>query len=281
MGRFIVLPSRILEDGRLSSMTHLRVLMALCSHTDKHGWAWPSRKTLAEKVGVSTARVSQCIGDLRDWGYIEVYAQARDSDGGQTSNRYRVMFDIGEPEPMSGTEEAPVSGAYPPVSVTNAPVNPMGLPPRKSHGIYPKKVPMNDSLKRIHSAGASEGADDAFDEAWSAYPKRAGGNSKRDALKAWNARIAAGERPDEMIAGTKRYAAFCAATGKVGTEFVKLAATFFGPSRHFAEDWALPTEQSPSVAPMRPSWSQENANTIAGLTGRNRSHGPDDRIIDV
>ncbi|MCO1385196.1 helix-turn-helix domain-containing protein [Burkholderia multivorans] len=112
MSRFIVLPSRILEDGRLSSMTHLRVLMALCSHTDKHGWAWPSRKTLAEKVGVSTARVSQCIGDLRDWGYIEVYAQARDSDGGQTSNRYRVMFDIGAPEAMFGAEEAPVSGAY-------------------------------------------------------------------------------------------------------------------------------------------------------------------------
>ncbi|KWD62343.1 hypothetical protein WL68_19270 [Burkholderia cepacia] len=252
MSRFIVLPSRILEDGRLSSMTHLRVLMALCSHTDKHGWAWPSRKTLAEKVGVSTARVSQCIGDLRDWGYIEVYAQARGSDGGQTSNRYRVLFDIGAPEPMFDNEKPPVSDAYPPVSGTYPPVNPMGLPPRKSHGIYPKKVPMNDPLKRIHSAEAGEGADGEFEEAWAAYPKRAGGNSKRDALKAWNARLAAGELPHGLIAGTKRYAAFCAATGKVGTEFVKLAATFYGPSRHFAEDWTLPTEQSPRPAPSKP-----------------------------
>ncbi|UEP49629.1 helix-turn-helix domain-containing protein [Burkholderia ambifaria] len=251
MSRFIVLPSRILEDARLSSMTHLRVLMALGSHTDKHGWAWPSRKTLAEKVGVSTARVSQCIGDLRDWGYIEVYAQTRDSDGGQTSNRYRVLFDIGAPEPVFDADTPPVSDAYPPVSGTNAPVNPMGLPPRKSHGIYPKKVPMNDPLKRIHSAGAGEGGDEAFEEAWAAYPKRAGGNSKRDAQKAWNARLAAGELPGELIAGTKRYAAFCAATGKLGTEFVKLAATFFGPSRHFAEDWTLPTEQASSPAPTR------------------------------
>ncbi|MDN7795860.1 hypothetical protein [Burkholderia vietnamiensis] len=36
----------------------------------------------------------------------------------------------------------------------------------------------------------------------------------------------------------------------------------------------------PRASPL-PSWSQENANTIAGLTGRNRSHEPDDRTIDV
>ncbi|MEB2544300.1 hypothetical protein [Burkholderia cenocepacia] len=36
----------------------------------------------------------------------------------------------------------------------------------------------------------------------------------------------------------------------------------------------------PRASPL-PSWSQENANTIAGLTGRSRTHEPDDRTIDV
>ncbi|WP_438820135.1 hypothetical protein [Burkholderia lata] len=76
------------------------MLMALCSHTDKHGWAWPSRKTLAEKVSVSTARVSQ----LRDWGYIEVYAQARDSDGRQHvyTPDFAVMLANGERRTANG-----------------------------------------------------------------------------------------------------------------------------------------------------------------------------------
>lgn len=37
----------------------------------------------------------------------------------------------------------------------------------------------------------------------------------------------------------------------------------------------------PPRASPQPSWSDQNAQTIAALTGRNRSHGPDDRIIDV
>jgi hypothetical protein len=32
-----------------------------------------------------------------------------------------------------------------------------------------------------------------------------------------------------MLAGVKRYAAYARATGSVGTQYVKQAATFFGP----------------------------------------------------
>ena len=76
-----------------------------------------------------------------------------------------------------------------------------------------------------------------FEEAWQAYPKRAGGNPKGKALKAWNARIREGVTADQLIAGVARYAAYSIAAGKVGTEFVMQAATFFGPDRRFAEDW--------------------------------------------
>ncbi|WP_447765740.1 hypothetical protein [Enterobacter asburiae] len=81
----------------------------------------------------------------------------------------------------------------------------------------------------------------AFEEAWQAYPKRSGGNNKLSAFKAWNARIKQGVKPETMLAGVKRYAAFMASEGKIGTSFVKQAATFLGPDRHFDEAWLVET----------------------------------------
>ncbi|EOC0702571.1 hypothetical protein ACIU3Q_005787 [Salmonella enterica subsp. enterica serovar Kokomlemle] len=80
-----------------------------------------------------------------------------------------------------------------------------------------------------------------FEAAWQAYPKRAGGNSKSAAWKYWKARLKDGVKPEDMLAGVKRYAAYCQLTGNTGTQFVKQAATFFGPDRHFEESWQAPS----------------------------------------
>ncbi|AYH32988.1 hypothetical protein [Pectobacterium parmentieri] len=79
-----------------------------------------------------------------------------------------------------------------------------------------------------------------FETVWQAYPKRAGGNPKNSAYKAWNARLREGVAPEAMLEGVKRYAAFVTATGKSGSEYVKQAATFFGPDKHFNESWQPP-----------------------------------------
>lgn len=104
-----------------------------------------------------------------------------------------------------------------------------------------------------HPSGKNAGKQQArqnyspeFETAWQAYPKRAGGNPKATAYKHWKARIADGAMADELLAGVQRYASFIRATGKEGTEYVKQAATFFGPDRHFEESWA------PPVAPNAP-----------------------------
>lgn len=89
---------------------------------------------------------------------------------------------------------------------------------------------------------------DAFEEAWTAYPRRAGGNPKKLAFKAWRARLR--ERVDgrpitteeELLAAVKRYAAHIRAIGKEGTEYVMQAATFFGPNERWREDYTLPGE---------------------------------------
>ncbi|HDT5219266.1 TPA: hypothetical protein RCG95_002018 [Enterobacter roggenkampii] len=94
----------------------------------------------------------------------------------------------------------------------------------------------------------------AFEEAWQAYPKRSGGNNKLSAFKAWNARIKQGVKPGTMLEGVKRYAAFMASEGKIGTSFVKQAATFFGPNKHFDEAWLV--ETTANKAPTRQDQSR-------------------------
>ncbi|RKQ97120.1 phage replication protein O [Kushneria sinocarnis] len=80
-----------------------------------------------------------------------------------------------------------------------------------------------------------------FEAAWSLYPKRSGSNPKREAFKAWNARISEGFSTDDMVAGLKRYAAHVSAKGNWGTEFVMQGKRFFGPSAEFETEWAVAT----------------------------------------
>lgn len=104
MSRFCIIPRRAIEDERFS-MSHLRVLAALGSFADRNGWCFPSTSTIAVIIGVSRQRVSLCVSDLREWGYLEVHRRTRPTDLGQTSNGYRVLFDVGEPEGTPATTD--------------------------------------------------------------------------------------------------------------------------------------------------------------------------------
>jgi hypothetical protein len=75
-----------------------------------------------------------------------------------------------------------------------------------------------------------------------AYPARTGDQAWRRAAKAAKARVKEGHTTEEFIAGAKRYAEHCKALGKVGTEFVKQAATFLGPDKPFLEPWTVPAK---------------------------------------
>ena len=77
-----------------------------------------------------------------------------------------------------------------------------------------------------------------FEQVWDAYPKRPGA-SKADSMKAWKARIKAGATADEILDGTRRYAAFVIAS-RTEPQFIKQPATFFGAGDHFRADWTAP-----------------------------------------
>ncbi|MES2349114.1 MAG: hypothetical protein V4641_16255 [Pseudomonadota bacterium] len=105
-----------------------------------------------------------------------------------------------------------------------------------------------------------------FEEAWTEYPTRPG-NSKAAAYKAWSARLKAGATVLEMIEGTRKYAIYCKAEG-TEPQYVKQAATFYGPGEHFAADWT-PRAAVRRLLPDRREQKKAdtNAEALARLAG--------------
>jgi hypothetical protein len=107
------------------------------------------------------------------------------------------------------------------------------------------KAPVNDSQgMSAHTEAVTEAEAKAepplFWAVWQDYPKRAGSNSRQAALKAYSARKRSGVSEQAMLDGVRLYAAYIRATGKEHTEYVRQAATFFGPDRHWEESWDIP-----------------------------------------
>lgn len=83
-----------------------------------------------------------------------------------------------------------------------------------------------------------------FDQVRQRFPKRAGSQPWPNALKAIRARLGEGHTWSEMLDGVSRYADYVRETGKERTEFVLQAATFFGPTKRFLDDWTPPATRA-------------------------------------
>ena len=105
---------------------------------------------------------------------------------------------------------------------------------------------MGSHTDRTHSEAPTDTNRHAYEpeflEAWNAYPKRSGANPKRRAARAWAARRREGVSAETMYQGTLRYAAYVVATKQDATQYVKQAATFFGPDRDYDESWEISSE---------------------------------------
>ena len=87
---------------------------------------------------------------------------------------------------------------------------------------------------------------DGFARVKAVYPKRDGGQNWQQAQRAWMARRKEGHLESELLAGAIAYAGYIRRTGKEGTVYVKQAATFFGPDKHFLADWGPPASGAES-----------------------------------
>ena len=194
------------------------------------GSCFPSLRTLASEVGVGRSTVQRHLEQAAEDGWIERYSRGL---GGQAWRRsgYRAALPQAVPLKRDTSEKrCPISGekvshlggtedVTEDVTTIGASEEPLS-PPR---GAYPTP----------------------FRRFWAAYPRRAGGNSKKAAYRKWQATLRKGATADELEDVASRYAAYCDATETTGTRYVKQAATFLGPDEHWREEWAVPSKNGP------------------------------------
>lgn len=124
---------------------------------------------------------------------------------------------------------------------------------------------------------------DAFAVLWGAYPRRPG-DSKSGAHRTFLARRREGVPASAMIEGAKRYAAWCKKE-RTEAKYIKMAATFLGPGRHWESDYtstakpaqpvvtypkikAPPLEPGPAYVPVPEGEVDPRLSSIVGSIGR-------------
>lgn len=270
--------------------TKLMIMARLADYSNDDGLSYPGMKTIAHQLGAGESTVRTAVSELEADGWLR--RENRRNGNRNTSNLYYLNADRLEEIAIAERSKAREARAKAKTAVyshpsDSDPSNPdrstcfdpsdsgkkPAFDPSESGGHDPsvKTDPSVNSKHEPQDIGAQAGASaptrsakqdysPEFEAAWQAYPKRAGGNPKPSAYKAWNARLKDGATSEAMLAGVKRYAAFVAATGKLGSEYVKQAATFFGPDRHFDETW-----QTPSA----PGGVRHTLPPVSGFEGQN------------
>ena len=250
----------------------LMIMARLADYSNDDGVSYPSVETICRQLGLGESTVRTAVAELEVAGWLR--REARRKGNRNTSNLYYLNADRlenlariekdrvqriknqlksgaffhpsdSEPSKTEPSESEPSNSFHPSDSGKKGVFTRQNLTPD------PQVNSKHDPQGNGTSAKAAEPSRNAkqdysveFEQAWSAYPKRAGSNNKQSAWKAWNARIREGVSAAEMIAGVQRYAGFVLATGNTGTQFVKQASTFFGPDRHFEESWDAPTAKA-------------------------------------
>ena len=253
----------------------LMIMARLADYSNDDGVCYPGVETICRQLGLGESTVRTAISELEADGWLT--RQSRRKGNRNTSNLYHlnadrleqlarterdkvaelkqqrrlsVLRDPSESEPSkSDPSESECSGVFDPsdsgkktvLTLQNLDPDPQGL--KHDPQVNSKHDPQDIGASADASAPARSARQEyspEFEQAWQEYPKRAGGNSKSAAFKAWKARLREGIKPEAMLDGVRRYAAWVRATGNTGTQFVKQAATFFGSDRHFEDFWQQP-----------------------------------------
>ena len=249
----------------------LVIMARLADYSNDDGVCYPSVETICRQLGLGESTVRTAIAELESSGWLR--RESRRKGNRNTSNLYHLNADRLEalariekdkvaalkqqrrangfhPSDSEPSGSGCSNGFHPSVSDKNGVFTRQNLTPDPQ--VNSKHDPQVNSKQesqdigacgKVHSENRSskENYSNEFEQAWQAYPKRAGGNSKAAAWKAWKARIKDGVNTEAMLAGVNRYAGYVRATGSAGTQYVKQAATFFGPDRHFEESWQAPS----------------------------------------
>jgi hypothetical protein len=174
------------------------IYCALMAHADERGRAMPSLQEMADETGMSKSEAKRGMKLLLGAKLIRRSAQGGPDRGPSV---YQIL-PMPERRVHLGKQQI---------------VQPANKPGKKSGGNTPQE------------------AEQIFNEAWAIYPKRPN-NNRQSALKAWMARAREGCDLAAMLEGTRAYARYVEHR-KTEPEFIKMAATFYGPNRHWENDY--------------------------------------------
>ena len=238
-----MIPLVAILDSRLT-LRLLKTFTAICSFRKSADdfSVQVGRDEIAKRCGLHPSVISAATTELERLGWL-----AKKGIGGRSM---KTTYLITLPETV--TDSATVSNS---VTVTESETVADSVSKTVTDSatlLYTKEVNTDGCFSKP-KISEPEG----FGECWCAYPKREGGNSRADAIKAYRGRPKAGALPADLLAGVKRYATFCQAKGTVGTSYVKQAATFFGPGDHWREAWTVPGLSKPAMGNHGPTVGEQ------------------------
>ncbi|MBA5203067.1 helix-turn-helix domain-containing protein [Pectobacterium aroidearum] len=256
--------------------TKLLIMARLADYSNDEGMSYPGMRTIARQLRAGESTVRTAIAELEADGWL--MREGRRKGNRNTSNIYTLNVDRLETialEERRKVRELRAAKSHPPESDTSKSdpsetggtkaFDPSesgkksGFDPSESGGLDPSVI-TDPSVKRsepsdtctVSKKTPQENYDSDFDLCWKEYPKREGSNPKNHAFRHWKARIKEGATHAELLAGTQRYAAFCAAKGQTGTPYVMQAQRFYGTSREWENSWvvsAQPQQFRPATKP--------------------------------
>ncbi len=212
----------------------------------------------AQLLPYDNCDINALISKLSETKFIEIYTV-------NDKEYIKIITFMQHQNPHKNERDA--GSDLPDFEEKNRKIKDLKVVPKKSEQ-SPKKsealVLIPDSLFLIPDTGflipESTKTDD-FEDFWRIYPKRPGAN-KTLAFKALVARLKEGCHIIDILEGASRYRDYCKAEN-VESKYIKHAATFLGPDKHFLCDWS-----ASSKADAFDSW----------LTGNSKG---DDDFIDI
>lgn len=218
-------PEPVVEalGNRKAHAGHWSTAVVLYLHADPRGQCNPSESTIAKLAGCTERTVKRAIRDLEDWGIVRVVRSS-----GIANTYHLATRDVLD----TGDTGIPGQDRSPGTPVT--PCRDIGVPGPVTPG-SPKQEELEQSLN----------SGDAWERFWSSYPRHR--DSER-ARAAFEARVAEGVDPEDLVSAAGAYAAECRRDDRE-ERFIKLAHNFLDgalrPYEDYVDRHSVPPEDCP------------------------------------
>src|SRR5262249_19245244 len=127
------------DDVRVGSSA-LRMLVTLGTYADTEtGWCRVKVRTIADRLGVSRQAASKALGQIAEYGYVEIQEEHDARTGSRVASSYRLVMDYELPAEYRRPPQPDIAGG---VNLTLRPPTPDVAAPATS-GVA---APVNPSL---------------------------------------------------------------------------------------------------------------------------------------